>query len=155
MEMFPKIYNVAATADEPILLEKGSIWCGLSQMLKYGLALMWSCLEKGCPWCGLPFKIMWVAPLMWVAPISAQLSSCRSLQEATPHVKPGMNSSPKNGGDDDRDVWGQHGLLWLQLSIASALILLKGGILSYTGILLKGSNTHITHITSNSEDALR
>ena len=56
----------------------------------------WGCLEKGCPWCGLPFKIMWVAPLMWVAPmwvapISAQLSSCRSLQEATPHVKPGMN----------------------------------------------------------------
>ena len=53
--------------------------------------------------------IMWVAPLMWVAPmwvapISAQLSSCRSLQEATPHVKPGMNSSPKNEDDDDRDV---------------------------------------------------
>ena len=49
MEMFPKIYNVAATADEPILLEKGSIWCGLSQMLKYGL---------GLPWKGL--SLMWI-----------------------------------------------------------------------------------------------
>ena len=52
--------------------------------------------------------LMWVAPMwvapMWVAPISAQLSSCRSLQEATPHVKPGMNSSLKNEDDDDRDV---------------------------------------------------